>query len=102
MNHLDKFSQSEECPLVVNFMGWMEGLGLKLLGDACRMINPTDVVQLDAFGKRGVRADVLNADYLFDNTIYYKNQFNELVEPITTGFTSEKCAHVSGIRTSVW
>jgi len=84
VDHLEKFSHSENCPLVVNYMGWMEGLGLKLLGDACRMINSTDIVQLDAIGKRGVRCETLDADYLYDNTIYYKNQFGELLEPLTT------------------
>jgi len=71
-------------PVVVNFMGWMEGMGLKLLGDSCRLINPTDIVQLDAKGKRGANVEILNADSLFENTIYYKNRHGELVEPITT------------------
>lgn len=85
VEYVDKYLSCSGSPIVVNFMGWMEGLGLKLLGDCCRLINPTDIVQLDSRSKRGA-CDVLDADYLYDNgnTIYYKNKNGELVEPIST------------------
>lgn len=84
IEYLDKYLSGSGFPVVVNFMGWMEGMGLKLLGDSCRLINPTDIVQLDAKGKRGANVEILDADTLFENTIYYKNRHGELVEPITT------------------
>jgi len=84
IEYLDKYQSGSGYPVVVNFMGWMEGMGLKLLGDSCRLMNPTDIVQLDTKGKKGMNVEILNADSLFENTIYYKNRHGELVEPITT------------------
>lgn len=42
-----------ETPLLVNTMGWVNGLGLSLLVDVLRWAGPTDVVQLVAEGADG-------------------------------------------------
>lgn len=42
-----------ETPLLVNTMGWLNGLGLSLLVDVLRWVGPTDVVQLVAEGADG-------------------------------------------------
>lgn len=43
-----------EAPLLVNTMGWVNGLGLSLLVDVLRWVQPTDVVQLVARGAEEV------------------------------------------------
>ncbi|XP_064489335.1 polynucleotide 5'-hydroxyl-kinase NOL9-like isoform X2 [Ornithodoros turicata] len=42
------------CPLVVNTMGWLYGIGMSLFVDIIRWVNPTDLVQLvSAFNLAG-------------------------------------------------
>ncbi|KAK3612060.1 hypothetical protein CHS0354_021746 [Potamilus streckersoni] len=45
---LQCYQQMADCvPLIVNTMGWVKGLGLQLLLDILRMLQPTLVIQLD-------------------------------------------------------
>ncbi|KAL3852579.1 hypothetical protein ACJMK2_016199 [Sinanodonta woodiana] len=45
---LQYYQQMADCvPLIVNTMGWVKGLGLQLLLDILRMLQPTLVIQLD-------------------------------------------------------
>jgi len=65
--------------LVVNTMGWVSGRGLQILGDLYRMIQPTDIVQLEQTAKRSRdQAPTLSADVLDHETVYYNRSVDEL------------------------
>lgn len=46
-NQVEKEHRQRKCPVFINTMGWLQGIGLNLIVDLIKLVRPTIVIQLD-------------------------------------------------------